>query len=167
MGHVWLIGMMGTGKTSVGRALAERLALPFYDTDATVAANAGMPIVEIFEHPGEPQFRDMERRAVRAIAPQADGVVSTGGGVVLDPLNVELMRGSGTTVLLDVAVDILVARVADAADRPMVSGDPERLVREIASARAESYRRAADIVVDGVGSVEVVVDRVEAACNVS
>lgn len=85
---------------------------------------------------------------------------------MLDPLNVELMRGSGTTVLLDVAVDLLVARVADAADRPMVSGDPERLVREIASARAESYRRAADIVVDGDGSVEEVVDRVEAACNV-
>ncbi len=164
MGHVWLIGMMGSGKTSVGRALAERLSLPFYDTDATVAANAGMPIVEIFERFGESRFRVMESRAVQAIAPQDDGIISTGGGVVLDPSNVETMRDSGTTVLLDVDVETLVARVADAADRPIVSESPDGRMREIAGARAESYRSAADVIVDAVGSIDEVTHRVEAAC---
>ncbi len=167
MGHVWLIGMMGSGKTSVGRVLAERLTIPFYDTDVTVAANAGMPIVEIFERLGEPRFRHMESRAVQAIALQDDGVISTGGGVVLDQSNVEIMRDSGTTVLLDVDTDTLLARVADAAGRPMVSDDPGRRVREIANARSESYQRAADVVVDAAGSIEEVADRVEAACSES
>ncbi|MEA3501447.1 MAG: shikimate kinase [Actinomycetota bacterium] len=165
MGHVWLIGMMGSGKTTVGRVLAEHLELPFYDTDATAAANAGMPIVEIFERFGEPRFRELERRAVQAIEPLDDGVVSTGGGIVLDPSNVDTMRDSGTTVLLDVDADTLVARVADAADRPMVSDDPGLRVQEILSARAEIYRRAADAIVDGVGSTEEVARRVEAACS--
>ncbi len=164
MGHVWLIGMMGSGKTSVGRALAERLTLPFYDTDATVAANAGMSIVEIFERFGESRFRVMESRAVQAIARQDDGVISTGGGVVLEPSNIETMRDSGTTVLLDVETDMLVARVGAGPDRPMVSEDPEERMREIASARAEIYRRTADIVVDAVGSIDEVSHRVEAAC---
>lgn len=165
MGHVWLIGMMGSGKTSVGRVLADRLALPFYDTDATVVANAGMPIVEIFGRLGETRFRDLESRAVQAIAPLDEGVVSTGGGVVLDPSNIGTMRNSGTTVLLDVDVDTLVARIADATERPLVSADPERHLREIASARAETYRQAADIIIDGAGSIEEVGRRVEAACS--
>ncbi|MEA2022911.1 MAG: shikimate kinase [Actinomycetota bacterium] len=165
MGHVWLIGMMGSGKTSVGRVLADRLALPFYDTDATASANAGMPIVEIFERFGEQRFRDLESRAVQAIAPQENGVVSTGGGVVLDPSNVEAMRDSGTTVLLEVDAATLVARIAGTTDRPLVSVDPERYVREIASARDEIYRRAADVVIDAAGSVDEVAHRVEAACS--
>lgn len=165
MEHVWLIGMMGSGKTSVGRAVADHLELPFYDTDATVAANAGMTIAEIFERFGEPRFRELETMAVRAIASQDDGVVSTGGGVVLDESSVEAMRANGQTVLLDVDADTIVARVGVAADRPLVSADPELHLREIAESREDRYRWAADIVVDGVGSVEEVADRVEAACN--
>lgn len=165
MEHVWLIGMMGSGKTSVGRALAEHLECPFYDTDATVAANAGMAIDEIFDRFGEPRFRELEARAVQAIASQDDGVVSTGGGVVLDPSNVEAMRTSGRTVLLDVDTDTLVARLGTASDRPLVSDDPDRRLREIACAREGKYRMAADVVVDAVGSIEEVTHRVEAACS--
>jgi len=167
MGHVWLIGMMGSGKTSVGRLLSERLELPFYDTDATVEANAGLTIGQIFERLGEPRFRELESLAVRAIASQDDGVVSAGGGVVLDPSNVEVMRESGTTVLLDTDVETLVARVGAAADRPLLSADPDRYLREIASARAGAYAGAADAVVDAAGSIEDVAHRVEAACSVS
>ncbi len=167
MRHVWLIGMMGSGKTSVGRAVADHLELPFYDTDATLAVNAGMTIAEIFERFGESRFRELETMAVRAIASQDDGVVSTGGGVVLDVSNVEVMRANGRTVLLDVDADTIVGRVGAAAGRPMVSADPEFRLRDIAESREDRYRWAADIVVDGVGSVEEVAHRVEAACNAS
>ncbi len=165
MEHVWLIGMMGSGKTSVGKIVAERLGLPFYDTDATVTANAGLAIPEIFDRFGERRFRELEAEAVQAIASQDDGVVSTGGGIVLDPLNVEAMRSSGRTVLLEVDVDTLIARVGAEGDRPMVSEDPERRLREIAAVREASYRNAADVVVDGVGSIGDVAHRVEAACS--
>jgi shikimate kinase len=165
MEHVWLIGMMGSGKTSVGKALAEHLECPFYDTDATVAANAGMAIDEIFDRFGEPRFRELEARAVRVIASQEDGVVSTGGGAVLDPSNIEAMRASGRTVLLDVDAETLVARLGAASDRPLVSDEPQRRLREIAAAREDSYRMAADLVVDALGSIEEVAYRVEAACS--
>lgn len=165
MEHVWLIGMMGSGKTSVGRVLAEHLELPFYDTDATVAANAGMAIDEIFNRFGETHFRELEARAVQVIASQDDGVVSTGGGVVLDPSNIEAMRSSGRTVLLDVDTDTLVARLGDASDRPLVSGEPQRRLREIAAARENNYRMAADVVVNALGSIEEVAHRVEAVCS--
>jgi len=165
MEHVWLIGMMGSGKTSVGRVLAEHLECPFYDTDATVAANAGMAIDEIFDRFGEPHFRELEARAVQAIASQDDGVVSTGGGVVLDPSNIVAMRSNGRTVLLDVDIDTLVARLGDTSMRPLVSDDPERRLREIAAAREDNYRTAADVVVDALGSIGDVARRVEAACS--
>lgn len=165
MEHVWLIGMMGSGKTSVGRAVADRLELPFYDTDSTVEANAGMTIGEIFDRFGEQRFRELETRAVKAIASQDDGVVATGGGVVLDPSNVEVMRSNGQTVLLNVDVDTLVSRVGAGADRPKVADDPGRSLRAIATAREDNYRTAADVVVAAVGSIEEVASRVEAACS--
>jgi len=165
MGHVWLIGMMGSGKTSVGRLLSERLELPFYDTDATVEANAGLTVAEIFGHLGEPRFRELESLAVLAIASQDDGVVSTGGGIVLDPSNVDFMRESGTTVLLNADVETLIARIGAAGDRPLISDDPKSRLREIASDRADAYEKAADVVVDGSGSIEDVAHRVEAACS--
>ena len=139
MGHIWLIGMMGSGKTSVSRVLAERLEVPFYDSDATVEANAGMTIAEIFDRFGESHFRELEATAVQVIASQDDGVVSAGGGVVLDSLNTATMRESGQTVLLDVDADTLVSRIGATSDRPLVSDDPSRRLREIAIARADSY----------------------------
>ena len=165
MEHVWLIGMMGSGKTTVGRVLADHLERPFYDTDATVEANAGMTITEVFDGFGESHFRELETLAVRAIASQDDGVVSTGGGVVLDPSNLDAMRGSGKTVLLDVDAETLISRIGPAVDRPIVSEDPERHLRDVAIARADIYRGAADIIVDAVGSIDDVVSRVEAACK--
>ena len=165
MGHIWLIGMMGSGKTSVSRVLAERLEAPFYDTDTTVEANAGMTIAEIFDRFGESHFRELEATAVLVIASQDDGVVSAGGGVVLNSLNTATMRESGQTVLLDVDADTLVSRIGATSDRPLVSEDPNRRLREIAIARADSYRAAADIVVEASGSIEEVAQRVEAACS--
>ncbi|MEN8234167.1 MAG: shikimate kinase [Actinomycetota bacterium] len=164
MGHVWLIGMMGSGKTTVGRSLADRRGQPFYDTDSMVEAATGKPIAEIFADDGEERFRQLESEAIREIAALIDGVVATGGGVVLDRTNVETMRSNGVTVLLDAPNDTLVSRVSQTDDRPLIVEDPEESLSEIASVRADLYAAAASVTVDADGTVEEVADRVEAAC---
>ena len=165
MAHVWLIGMMGSGKSTVGRLVAEHLGRPFYDTDATVEATAGMTIMEIFERFGEDGFRERERTAVAEIAEDAAGVVATGGGVILDPVNVESMRNAGTVVLLSVEPDVLIARIADDEDRPLLLDGIERAIRSLDRARSDLYRASSDAVVDASHSIEIVTEEVEAICN--
>jgi len=167
MGHIWLIGMMGSGKSTVGRLLADRLGRPFYDTDAIIERSSGSSIAEIFEHSGEAAFRERERAAIAEVAVAPSGVVAAGGGAVLDVLNVDAMKASGSVVLLTADAGILAARVAGAADRPLLSESGDRGLRAIERARAAFYRAAADAVVDANGSIGTVTDRVEAACNVS
>jgi shikimate kinase len=167
MGHIWLIGMMGSGKSTVGRLLAERLGRPFYDTDAMIEGASGSSIAEIFEHTGETGFREQERAAIAEVAGSRSGVVAAGGGVVLDVLNVDAMKSSGLVVLLSADVGVLAARVEGASDRPLLSESGDRGLHAIAEARDGFYRAAADVVVDGNGSIEIVTDRVEAACNAS
>jgi shikimate kinase len=165
MGHLWLIGMMGSGKTTIGAAVASSRSLPFYDTDMIVEHDAGASIPEIFERLGEAEFRRMESLAVSTTARAPAGVVATGGGVVLDPGNVAAMRASGTTVLVDVNAGVLTERLRDACARPLLA-DPRGIgLQAIAADRAELYRAAADVVVDGIGSIEAVCERVEAACR--
>jgi len=165
MAHVWLIGMMGSGKSTVGRLVAGHLDRPFYDTDATVEATAGMTIMEIFERFGEDGFRERERTAVAEITDDAAGVVATGGGAILDPVNVETMRNAGTVVLLSVEPDVLIARVADNEDRPLLLDGIERAIRSIDRARSGLYRSSADVVVDASHPIETVAEEVEAICN--
>ena len=91
---VVLIGFRGTGKTTVGRILANRLGLPFYDTDALIEQRAGMPIPEIFRRAGEAHFRALEREVIASLR-TAEGVIATGGGAVCDPANVADLRWHG------------------------------------------------------------------------
>ena len=165
MGHVWLIGMMGSGKSTVGRIVAERLDRPFYDTDAAVEDIAGMPIMRIFERFGEDGFRERERSAIAAIVDAPGGVVATGGGAVLDPASVEAMRAAGTVVLLSVDPDVLVERLAEDRDRPLLLDGIESAIQSIARTRIDLYRAAADAVVDASRPIETVVEEVEAACT--
>ncbi|MGI8575670.1 MAG: shikimate kinase, partial [Egibacteraceae bacterium] len=97
-----LVGMMGSGKTAVGRLLAERLERAFVDLDEEIASAAGCPVVELFEREGENGFRAREAEAVAAVAARTGQVVATGGGVVLDPANIAALRASGAVVWLDV-----------------------------------------------------------------
>ena len=165
MAHVWLIGMMGSGKSTVGRLVAESLDRPFYDTDAAVEAAAEMPIMEIFERFGEEGFRDRERTAVAEIVTQDGGVVATGGGAILDTVSVEAMRDAGTVVLLTVDPDVLIARVAEDEQRPLLLDGIESAIRSIARARSDVYRASADVVVDASQPIETVVEEVEAICS--
>lgn len=165
MSHVWLIGMMGSGKSTVGDLSAARLGRPFYDTDERVEAEAQISIAGIFERFGEAGFRAREKNAVAWIALQPAGIVATGGGVVLDPANVATMRASGFVVLLSVDPDILVSRVVDGGERPLLSDGADGVIHAIAREREELYRAAADMIVDASGAVLAVIEQVEAVCR--
>ena len=123
MGHVWLIGMMGSGKTTVGRLLAQRAERPFYDTDELVSLAEDASIPEIFAKEGESGFRAREASIVEDVASREPGIVATGGGVVVDPTNVATMQRSGIVVYLAADVDDLRRRLGADDDRPLLAGD--------------------------------------------
>lgn len=155
---LWLIGMMGSGKSTVGRLVAERRGVPFQDTDRLVEAMAGKGIPEIWAEEGEAGFRRRESRAITAAAAAGDGVVATGGGVVTVPANVVVMRDTGLVVWLRAAPAMLADRVGGLSDRPLLAGrDP---VEELARLIAERERLYADaahrvVVTDGRDAFEV------------
>ncbi len=165
MDHIWLIGMMGSGKSTVGRCLADRLGRPLYDIDAIIEDAVGSTVSELFERAGEAAFREQERRAIANVAGLPPGVVATGGGAVLDERNVDTMKSAGSIVLLAADVEVVAERIGGGNDRPLLAGGDGGALHSIANERDARYRAAADVVVDGNGSVETVVGLVEAACN--
>ena len=158
MGHVWLIGMMGSGKSTVGALVAERLGVPFIDSDDEVMTVTRRSIADLFAQ-SEAAFRSAERVAIARIASLDDHVVATGGGAVLDQENVNMMRASGTTILLDTDLESLSARLSGADDRPLLTGGDD--IATIAAARASVYTASADAVVDTTGrDIDEVVEEV-------
>jgi shikimate kinase len=153
-----LVGLMGTGKSTVGRLVAERLDRPFVDTDAALEAGTHRSIAELFAELGERRFRALEGEQVRHAAALRGQVVAVGGGAVLDPGNVTQLRGTGDLVLLDGDPAELAARltaeVADpAAVRPLLRGpaDPATVLAELRARRDEAYLAAASHIVDTTG----------------
>ena len=146
MATLWLVGMMGSGKTTVGRIAAERLAMPFHDTDEVVERTAGRTVAELFAE-GEDVFRAAEAEAVRSLAGE-DAVVACGGGVVLDDTNVARMRATGLVVWLDAPVSVLAVRVGDGDGRPLLDDDPAAGLERLSSERRRRYEAAAHLRVD-------------------
>jgi shikimate kinase len=155
---VYLVGMPGSGKSTVGRELAGRFGVPFVDLDTEIEREAGMPVAEIFADRGEAAFRALEAQALVKASTQDPSVVSCGGGVVLEPANRIALRNSGICVYLDVPLAQLEARVRPASDRPLIRepGDLERLL----VAREPLYREFAAHVVDGSGAPGDVADAI-------
>ncbi|MFQ5511342.1 MAG: 3-dehydroquinate synthase [Candidatus Krumholzibacteriia bacterium] len=120
---VIVTGFMGTGKTEVGRALAELLGLEFIDTDEALAASAGKSIADIFESEGEDRFREMEAAFCRSLGGRLGVVIATGGGTLMNPGTFELFTKLGTVVLLEASIDVLCERLADDRGRPLVAPD--------------------------------------------
>lgn len=147
--NVYLIGMPGSGKTAVGRALARRTGLPFVDLDAAIEEAAGLPVPEIFGTHGEPRFRQLEHEALRRVSKGEASVVACGGGVVLGPENRDLLRSTGTVVWLVAPVERLRRRIRPGT-RPLLreNGALERLAAE----REPLYREVADRMVDATAS---------------
>lgn len=141
---IYLVGFMGSGKSTVGRLLAERLGWHFVDLDEDIEAAAGMRILEIFETRGEAEFRRMEyeamRERVRAIECGRPTVLALGGGAIVQPENYSLVENNGITIWLDCSFQTVLRRVAGAAHRPLAR-DPESFAR-LYEARRDSYARA-------------------------
>ncbi|MFB7555148.1 3-dehydroquinate synthase [Streptomyces brevispora] len=141
-----LVGPMGVGKSTVGELLAERLGATYRDTDADVVATAGKPIAEIFYDEGEERFRELESRAVRAAVAEHTGVLSLGGGAVLDETTRTLLAGH-VVVYLSMDVDEAVKRVGLNTARPLLAVNPRRQWRELMEARRHLYTDVARAVV--------------------
>lgn len=145
---VVLTGFMGAGKTSVGRALAKRLGLPWFDTDACIEKVAGKTITEIFAQEGEPAFREMEHRCLLELAPKMPAVVSTGGGIVMRPENWPALRALGPLVYLRAKPDTLYGRVRRHRHRPLLqTNDPRAAFDRLFAMRRPFYEQA-DLVLD-------------------
>src|SRR4051812_17412505 len=143
--HVVLIGMMGAGKTTLGRRLARRLSRPFIDSDQQIEARTGRTVREIFESDGEAAFRALETEALAdALATSSPSVVAAAGGTVLSEVNRERMRSLGTVVWLRAAPSELAQRVRNGAHRPLLAADPEATLRRLDEQRGELYAELAD-----------------------
>lgn len=140
---------MGTGKSSVGRLLAQRLGWPLIDTDAMIEEQLKMPVGEIFLTLGEERFRDEEGAVVQRLAPTPPSVMVTGGGAVLRAANVVRLRQLGTVVCLTSQVADLQRRLLAQPGRPLLQTDnPSRTIEELFEKRAPLYRAAAELTFD-------------------
>ncbi len=150
-----LVGLMGSGKTTVGKRLAARLRWPFVDADAAIEEAAQMPISEIFARFGEPHFRDGERRVIARLMDGGHKVIATGGGAFVDAETRALILAEGTAVWLDASIDTLAARVAKRSHRPLLIGkDPRQVLGELMAVRAPCYRQAPIHIVSADGPHE-------------
>jgi len=137
--NIVLIGFMGTGKSTVGFALAERLGWRFVDTDVVVVEREGRTIPQLFEEKGETYFRDAETAALADVLSGSMQVVATGGGAVLRPENRETMLAGGFVVALTAPPDVLLARLRGDANRPLLAGDKEERVHRLLEERKNAY----------------------------
>jgi shikimate kinase len=155
---VYLVGMPGSGKSTVGAELAGRLGVPFIDLDVEIERADGRTVTEIFEAEGEAGFRAREARTLVDASTNDPAVIACGGGVVLEPANRIALRSTGTCVFLDVPLDVLEARVQPDAERPLIrsQGDLSRLLEQ----RGPLYREFAAHVVDGSGDPGDVADAI-------
>ena len=156
---LYLVGMMGSGKTSTGRPLAERLGYGFVDADAVIEQAAGCGIQEIFDRDGEAGFRSLESQVLSAISQRHSLVVATGGGVVTQPENWGLLH-SGIVIWLDVVPDQLLQRLnADSTERPLLqTADPEAALNALLNERRPLYAEADLTVVINEETPETVAD---------
>ena len=150
--NIFLVGLMGAGKSTIGRHLAKSLGLEFVDSDHEIERRTGANIPLIFDVEGEEGFRQREKKIIAELT-QRDGIVlATGGGVVLDPENRACLRDRGKVIYLSATVEQLLARTAKDRNRPLLqTPDPRSRLQELLAARDALYREVADVVVDTGG----------------
>jgi shikimate kinase len=144
-----LVGLPGSGKTTVGRVLARRLGLPFTDSDHEIEQRIGCSIREFFEREGEAPFRDIEEEVIRGLAQRKDCVLATGGGAVLRPANRESLRRAGHVIYLRSTPEELFKRLRHDANRPLLQvADPLGRLRSLYEERDPLYRETAHFVIE-------------------
>ena len=161
-----LVGLMGVGKSTVGRRLAKRLALPFVDSDSEIEDAVGLPAGELFERYGEEDYRDGERRLVARLVDGQVRVISTGGGVFVDPRTRQLLNERTITVWLDAPIDVLAERTARRDTRPLLkTDDPKKTLEELAEVERKAYAEAHLHVRSGDGAHKDVVEAIVRAVS--
>ena len=158
---ITLVGLMGVGKSSVGRRLANALDLPFKDADVEIEAAAGRSIPDIFAEMGEPAFREGERRVITRLLENPPHVLATGGGAFMNDETRALIKERSISVWLKADLDVLVRRVSRKDSRPLLSGkDPLEVLTELAEKRYPVYAQADIMVETGDTAHHVTVDQV-------
>lgn len=148
--NIYLVGMMGAGKTTIGRQMARRMNKRFVDCDHEIEVRTGVRIPLIFEIEGEPGFRRRESQVLRELAAESGLVLATGGGAVLDPENRKCLSATGLVVYLCAPPEELYARTQHDRNRPLLQvADPLGKIRELYDLRDPLYREVADVVFEG------------------
>ena len=162
--NIVLTGFMGTGKSEVGKRLAERLEWRFIDTDNVIERELGKSIAQIFTEKGEAYFRTQERRVIAQTWHQQACVIATGGGTIADPANVRLLKKSGLVVCLTATPEVIYKRVGKSTNRPLLQeGEPLAKIRTLIADRSRAYAKADVMVETSQYSLDNVVDAVLAA----
>ena len=152
MTNLFLIGFMGCGKSSVAAYLSKKYSMDIVEMDQVLVEQAGMSIAEIFALHGETHFRDMETALVKELENKGNQVISCGGGVVLRPQNVEVMKKSGRIVCLTAKPETILARVKGDDSRPLLQGNKNLAsIQEMMEKRRDKYESAADVIVETDG----------------
>ena len=156
-----LIGFMGTGKTSVGRLIAEQLNFDFIDTDEIILASTGRSIADIFAKDGEPAFRALEQKVVAELTTRAKTVISTGGGLPADPANLASLKNHSLVGCLWSSPEKIWERVKNQTHRPLLhDADPQQKIRDLLAVREPFYKQADVLVNTDIRTVREVVHQV-------
>jgi shikimate kinase len=160
--NLFLVGPMGAGKSTIGRQLAESLAMAFYDSDKEIERRTGVDIPLIFELEGEDGFRKREAQVIQELVASDGIVMATGGGAVLDPANRDLLGARGRVIYLHADIDQLVKRTARDRNRPLLQGvDARERLEQLMERRGPLYSEVADITIDTGGrNIRAVVNEI-------
>ena len=160
--NIYLVGLMGAGKTTIGRQLARTLKLPFYDSDKAIEESTGVDIPTIFEFEGEEGFRDREQKMIQQLTKMDGIVLATGGGAILREENRQLLKENGFIVYLQCSVDRILERTRRDTQRPLLNtAEPRERIESLFSQREPLYLACADYKIDtGVLQSKVVVNHI-------
>lgn len=149
VGNFFLIGLMGSGKTTIGRHLSFRLSRPFYDSDHEIIRRSGVSVSTIFEIEGEDKFRDRESSVLESLVKQDNIVLATGGGIILREENRQLLKKYGTVIYLKTDVETILERTRYDRSRPLLqTANPREKLEQLMAQRDPLYASIADIVID-------------------
>ncbi len=160
--NIYLVGLMGAGKTTIGRQLAKSLKLPFYDSDKAIEERTGVDIPTIFEFEGEEGFRDREQKMIRQLTQMKGIVLATGGGAILREENRKLLKESGFIVYLQCSVERILERTRRDTQRPLLqTGNPKERIEQLFLQREPLYLSCADFKVNtGIMASKEVVEHI-------
>lgn len=160
--NIFLIGLMGAGKTTIGRQVAKELSLEFFDSDHEIENRIGVTVTHIFDIEGEAGFRKRETAMLDELTEKKGIVLATGGGAILKPENRQFLMSRGTTIYLYANIETLLERTAKDRNRPLLqTSDPEAKLKELYEIRDPLYRETADFIVDtGKDSIRLAIKEI-------